>query len=49
VLFFDSDETIQHLFFDYALAKFIWRVTQKNLDYQYRTILNMCSVVGSRG
>jgi hypothetical protein len=26
--FFDSDETIQHLFFDYALAKFIWRVTQ---------------------
>jgi hypothetical protein len=28
VLFFDSDETIQHLFFDYALVKFIWRVTQ---------------------
>jgi hypothetical protein len=40
--FCDSNETTQHLFFDFALAKFIWRVM--NITFGLSTPINIRQV-----
>jgi hypothetical protein len=42
--FCDAFETVQHLFFDYALAKFIWRVIK--VTFGISITLNMKHVLG---
>jgi hypothetical protein len=42
--FCDSNETIQHLFFDCALAKFIWRIM--NITFGLSTPINIHHVFG---
>jgi hypothetical protein len=42
--FCDSFETIQHLFFDYVLTKFIWRVIQ--ITFGLSTPMNIKHVFG---
>jgi hypothetical protein len=42
--FCDGNETIQHLFFDCAIAKFIWRIM--NITFGLSTPINMHHVLG---
>ena len=40
MLFFSSNESIQHLFFDCHLAKSVWRIAKMAMDINIPTIVS---------